>query len=102
MLTFRIEFNATRDMHYVEVVLTSKVRKCQTMLTAGETDMNDAESHRIALRRETHDINAKLAGLVDKLASVDPDAERAVKKARLALFEAWTALCAPPDDEDDH
>jgi hypothetical protein len=63
-------------------------------------DANDQQ--RIALRRETHDFNAGLAELADKLDAVDGAAASAVKLARSALFEAWTILCVPPDDEDDH
>jgi len=25
-----------------------------------------------------------------------------VHSARMALFDAWTILCTPPEDEDDH
>ena len=57
---------------------------------------------RIVLRRETHDFNAGLAVLAERLDAVDGAAACAVKRARSALFEAWTILCAPPDDEDDH
>jgi hypothetical protein len=64
--------------------------------------MTDPDEVRIALRRETHDCNAALADLADRLDAVDGAAASAVKRARSALFEAWTILCVPPDDEDDH
>ncbi len=64
--------------------------------------MADSAEHRTVLRRETHDINAALAALVDRLDAVDDDAASAVRRARSALFEAWTILCVPPDDHDDH
>ena len=64
--------------------------------------MHSRDHERIALRRQTHDINATLVALADQLDSVDQDAACAVRKARAALFEAWTMLCKPPEDEDDH
>jgi hypothetical protein len=48
---------------------------------------------RTALRRRTHLANPDLFALVDALASVDLDAVDAVRRARAALFEAWTILC---------
>jgi hypothetical protein len=56
---------------------------------------------RIVLRRETYDVNEALVDLIIRLTPVDASAANAVKKARSALFEAWTILCTPPDDEDD-
>ena len=56
---------------------------------------------RIALRRETYDVNEALVDLIVRLTPVDASAASAVKKARSALFEAWTILCTPPDDDDD-
>ena len=64
--------------------------------------MIDFEQARLALRRRTHDVNDDLFTLVDELSAIDEDAARAVQRARLALFEAWTILCVPPDDEEDH
>lgn len=64
--------------------------------------MHPRVHERIALRRRTHDINATLVALADQLDGVDQDAARAVRRARAALFEAWTMLCQPPEDEDDH
>ena len=64
--------------------------------------MQTGDEMRIALRRETHDFNAALADLAERLDAVDGTAASAVNRARSALFEAWTILCVPPDDEEDH
>lgn len=61
--------------------------------------MNDSE--RIQFRREVHDIKEQLVGLLVKLAPADADASAAVTRARSAMFEAWTILCMPPEDDDD-
>lgn len=61
--------------------------------------MNDSE--RVALRRETHDLNEQLIQLLVRLTPADPGAAAAVTRARSALFEAWTILCMPPEDDDD-
>jgi hypothetical protein len=59
------------------------------------------DEHRIALRRETYDVNEALVDLIVRLTPIDPSTASAVKKARSSLFEAWTILCTPPDDDDD-
>jgi len=64
--------------------------------------MSDENHSRAMLRRETHDHNDALAGLAFRLDAVDPAAARAVRQARASLFEAWTILCVPPEDDDDH
>lgn len=56
---------------------------------------------RTALRRAVHDANASLADLLVRLTAVDPEATQSVRNARSALFEAWTILCTPPEDDDD-
>jgi hypothetical protein len=60
--------------------------------------MNEPDENRVALRRVTHDFNDELANLADTLENVDDDAARAVKQARISLFEAWTMLCEPPEE----
>lgn len=60
--------------------------------------MTQPDENRAALRRATHDFNDELSALADTLDTVDDDAARAVKRARVALFEAWTMLCAPPEE----
>ncbi|TVV76616.1 hypothetical protein [Sphingomonas solaris] len=64
--------------------------------------MPDPDSSRLTLRRRTHAVNDDLAELLDSLDDFDKAAARAVRQARTALFEAWTILCVPPDDEEDH
>ena len=65
--------------------------------------MRTGEDHRTPLRRRTHDANAELFVLADALVAVDSDAADAVRRARAALFEAWTILCEhQADDDDDH
>lgn len=61
---------------------------------------NDRE--RVELRREAYDLNESLVSLAMRLKFVDPEAEMAVTRARSALFEAWTILCVPAEDDDDH
>ena len=63
--------------------------------------MRATENLRTPLRRRTHDANAQLVVLADALEAVDPDAADAVKRARAALFEAWTILCDHQADEDE-
>jgi hypothetical protein len=64
--------------------------------------MREPDHDRIALRREVHDLNQQLVGILVKLAPVDGHAASAVRSARMALFDAWTILCTPPEDDDDH
>ncbi len=64
--------------------------------------MRDADSIRAALRREAYDLKEELWHFSGKLEGVDDEAAGTVHRARLALFETWTILCTPPDDEDDH
>lgn len=64
--------------------------------------MSTSEAGRVVLRRETHDLNDLLDALAGRLDKVDPAAAVAVRQARSALFEAWTILCAAPEDDEDH
>jgi hypothetical protein len=57
---------------------------------------------RNALRREAYEFKEALAAFADKLEASDEAAAGLVKRARSALFEAWTILCEQPDDEEDH
>jgi hypothetical protein len=69
----------------------------------GQLRKDSAEAERIELRRATHDANDALVDLVVRLQPLDVEAAAAVKRARAALFEAWTILCMPPEgDDDDH
>ena len=47
-------------------------------------------------------LKAQAVDLLIRVSPVDADAAAALIRARSALFEAWTILCAPPQDEDDH
>jgi hypothetical protein len=65
--------------------------------------MRTGEDPRTPLRRRTHKANAELFALADALVTVNADAADAVRRARAALFEAWTILCEhQADDEEDH
>lgn len=64
--------------------------------------MYEAENERVGLRRETYDLNERLVDLMTRVRSIDPAAAAAIQAARSALFEAWTILCVPPDDDEDH
>lgn len=65
--------------------------------------MDTTGRDRTALRRATYAFNRDLIDHANELDAMDPAAAKAVRTARLALFEAWTILCVPPsDDEDDH
>ena len=65
--------------------------------------MRTGEDPRAQLRRRTHDANAELYALADALFGVNAYAADAVRRARAALFEAWTILCEhQADDEEDH
>ena len=65
--------------------------------------MRNGQDPRTPLRRRTHDANAELFELADALVNVNVDAADAVRRARAALFEAWTILCEHQvDDEEDH
>jgi hypothetical protein len=64
--------------------------------------MQDADTIRASFRREAYEIKEQLFEFAERLEGVDPDAARTVHRARLALFETWTIMCVPPDDEEDH
>ena len=64
-------------------------------------DMTGPEG-RVALRRETHDLNDALEDLLRRLTDSGEEAAGCVKRARASLFEAWTLLCTPPEEEEDH
>jgi hypothetical protein len=64
--------------------------------------MREADAIRTSLRREAYELKEQLLRFADKLEDIDEEAARTVSRARLAMFETWTILCAPPEDEDDH
>ena len=59
------------------------------------------DSERVELRRDAYDLKEQLIGMLVRLAPADKDAAAAVTRARSAMFEAWTILCVPPEDDDD-
>jgi hypothetical protein len=61
----------------------------------------DAHQDRVALRREALAMKDAAIHFAARLSGVDEEARDAVHRARLALFEAWTMLCTPPEDDDD-
>lgn len=63
--------------------------------------MADSQQQREILRRATRDLNGQVMDLFDKLDGFDADAADAIRRARSALFEAWTILCTPPEEEDE-
>ena len=64
--------------------------------------MTISESERVGLRREVYDLKEQAVKLLGRVTPVDADAAAALIRARSALFEAWTVLCAPPGDDEDH
>ncbi len=63
--------------------------------------MSEVDELSIALRRETYDLKENILAFAIKLRDFDADAVSAVERAHMALFEAWTILCMPPDDDED-
>ena len=72
-----------------------------TARETGEIALADTQQQRETLRRATRDLNGQVMDLYDKLDGFDSEAADAVRRARSALFEAWTILCTPPEDEDE-
>lgn len=58
--------------------------------------------HRAKLRREAYELKDACIFLANRAKPVVPEAAEAIQRARYALFEAWTILCNPPEEEDDH
>lgn len=57
-------------------------------------------NHRALLRREAYELKDACIYLADRAKPVDAEAADAIQRARYALFEAWTILCNPPEEED--
>lgn len=55
-----------------------------------------------ALRREILACKDALIDLSAKVDLLDGNAALSLKRARSMVFEAWTILCGPPEDDDDH
>lgn len=60
------------------------------------------KDNRSSLRREAYDLKDACIELANRALPVDDLAAAAILRARYALFEAWTILCNPPEEEDDH
>ncbi len=63
--------------------------------------MTEAAEMRVAMRRETYDLKEKTLEFTTRLRVLDAVAADAAARAYLALFEVWTILCTPPNDDDD-
>lgn len=63
--------------------------------------MSEGDELRIALRRETYDLKEATLALAMRLRGDDAGAASALERAHMALFDAWTMLCVPPDDDED-
>ncbi|AIT79820.1 hypothetical protein [Novosphingobium pentaromativorans] len=63
---------------------------------------HDNNDERMALRREVHALNDGIGEIARRIAAIDKEAASAVNDARRHLFDAWTYLCIPPEDDDDH
>lgn len=53
------------------------------------------------LRRRILALKDDAIALVSDVSAFDEDAGALVHRARLALFEAWTLLAGPPEEEED-
>ncbi len=65
--------------------------------------MTIGEDELVALRQRILGLKDDIVTLAVEVAELDIDAARSMQRARAALFEAWTLLVGPPEeDEDDH
>lgn len=55
----------------------------------------------VALRQRILGLKDDVVTLAVEVAELDMDAARSMQRARAALFEAWTLLVGPPDEDDD-
>jgi hypothetical protein len=60
------------------------------------------EERRVALRRTILDFKEEIHALAGEIEPFASDAAESLRAARSSLFEAWTILCGPPEDDDDH
>lgn len=63
--------------------------------------MPDTQPDLGPLRRRILALKDDAIALVPDVAAVDPEAGASVHRARLALFEAWTLLAGPPEEDED-
>ncbi|RYY42898.1 MAG: hypothetical protein EOP59_09045 [Sphingomonadales bacterium] len=59
------------------------------------------DEDRVALRREAHDLKEQIEEFAERVEPVSGEAADVIGRARLALFEAWTILCTPPEEDED-
>ena len=63
--------------------------------------MSQSDEPIVAIRRRVLALKDEVMSLGSEVASHDPEASRSMVRARAALFEAWTILVGPPEDEDE-
>lgn len=62
-----------------------------------------SEEEFVALRQKILALKDQVVDLSIEVGDHDVDAARSMRRARAALFEAWTLMVGPPeDDEEDH
>ena len=65
--------------------------------------MSNSPEASVELRQKILHLKDEVLELTIDVLDVSPDAARSMQRDRAALFEAWTLLVGPPeDDEDDH
>lgn len=55
----------------------------------------------IAVRRRILALKDELIAMSPQVVGINADAGDALTRARSALFQAWTLIVGPPDDEED-
>lgn len=63
--------------------------------------MELSEDEFVALRQRILGLKDEIVTLAVDVASLDADAGRSMQRARAALFEAWTLLVGPPEEDED-
>jgi hypothetical protein len=63
--------------------------------------MELSEDEFVALRQRILGLKDEIVTLAVDVTSLDADAGRSMQRARAALFEAWTLLVGPPEEDED-
>ena len=63
--------------------------------------MTQSDEQIVVVRRRVLALKDEVLSLSADVASYDMDAVRSMTRARAALFEAWTILVGPPEDDDE-
>ncbi len=63
--------------------------------------MNMIENEFVALRQNILALKDEVMALTVDVAALDGNAGRSMLRARAALFEAWTILVGPPEEDDE-